>query len=213
MTASKSQTITLRCTCGAFRGFAKDVSPASGNRIICMCGDCQAFAHFLGRPKEILDAHGGTDIFQMIPPNLEIANGKELIRCMRLSEKGLFRWYVECCKTPIANTMGSPKIPFAGIVHNIMDQKTAGQSRDQVLGPVAARIESQNGIGECPPDATKNLPPRLVFRTIRLLFSAWLNWRKNISPLFDSGTLRPIIAPTILSAAEREKLRKLCGGK
>jgi hypothetical protein len=54
--------LPLRCRCGRVRGIAGDVSPSSGFRFVCYCGDCQAFAHFLDR-ADVLDAAGGTDIF------------------------------------------------------------------------------------------------------------------------------------------------------
>src|SRR4051812_9540883 len=111
MSGTKQQTIDLGCTCGAVRGVAT-VTSSSAHRLICMCEDCQAFAHFLGRPKEILDANGGSDIVHLIPPKFSITQGKKQIRCLRLTEKGMYRWYAGCCKTPIANSMGTPKVPF-----------------------------------------------------------------------------------------------------
>lgn len=48
--------LPLRCSCGALRGVLRGMSPARGNRVVCYCRDCQAFAHFLDR-DEILDAH------------------------------------------------------------------------------------------------------------------------------------------------------------
>jgi len=58
--------VALRCHCGRMRGIARAVSPSAGFRFVCYCKDCQAFARFLERP-DILDAAGGTDIFQMPP--------------------------------------------------------------------------------------------------------------------------------------------------
>lgn len=58
--------IPLRCRCRHVRGVASEVTPASGFRFVCYCKDCQTFARFLGQ-ADILDAAGGTDIFQMPP--------------------------------------------------------------------------------------------------------------------------------------------------
>ena len=58
--------LPLRCQCGRMRGVASHVSPSSGFRFVCYCGDCQAFARFLDR-ADVLDHAGGTDIFHMPP--------------------------------------------------------------------------------------------------------------------------------------------------
>lgn len=56
--------LPLRCRCGHVRGVATKISPLAGFRFFCYCKDCQAFARFLDR-ADVLDATGGTDIFQM----------------------------------------------------------------------------------------------------------------------------------------------------
>ena len=104
----------IRCRCGAVTGRVSHASPSSINRVICYCSDCQAFAHHLGR-ADLLDTQGGSDIVQVAPASLVIDRGAEKIRALKLSEKGLYRFYVDCCKTPIGNLVG-PKIPFIGIV-------------------------------------------------------------------------------------------------
>src|SRR5262245_33105196 len=94
--------LPLRCRCGATRGVASHVSPSTGFRFVCYCEDCQAFARFLGR-TDVLDAAGGTDIFQMPPAHVKLTAGTDAMRCLSLSNKVL-RWYSDCCHTPIANT-------------------------------------------------------------------------------------------------------------
>ena len=82
------------------RGEALDASPKTGTRVVCYCDDCQAFAKFLERP-DVLDAKGGTDIFQMASWRLRITQGAEELRCMHLVEKGMTRFYTACCRTPV----------------------------------------------------------------------------------------------------------------
>jgi hypothetical protein len=65
--------------------------PGSVNRAVCYCRDCQAFAHFLGRPEEILDSKGGSDVVQTTPARVTLTDGIEMLACMRLTEKGLRR--------------------------------------------------------------------------------------------------------------------------
>jgi len=76
------------------------------NRCVCYCRDCQAFAHFLGKVDAILDERGGSEIIQVLPRNLTFTQGIELLACMRLTEKGLLRWYAACCNTPIGKHAG-----------------------------------------------------------------------------------------------------------
>lgn len=112
-------TIQLSCDCGSVKGQLTEISPTTGNRIVCYCKDCQAFAEFLGKEAEILDPHGGSDIYQSPQAHIHITEGHEHIGRMRLSEKGLNRWYTTCCKSPIGNTMGAGS-PFMGVLRYAM---------------------------------------------------------------------------------------------
>ena len=123
--------LPIRCSCGALRGVARGVSPSRGNRVICYCADCQSFAHFLGRATEILDRSGGTDIFQTSPARIEITQGRERLASMRLTPKGLLRWYADCCKTPIGNTAITREIPFVGLICRCLDTGSIGLTRDR----------------------------------------------------------------------------------
>ena len=108
MIGAMSTEVPLKCSCGSVQGVARDVSPKTGNRLVCMCDDCQAYAHHLGRAEHILDRNGGTEVFQLTPSQLTLTEGREHLRCLRLKEKGLMRWYAGCCNTPVANTLASP---------------------------------------------------------------------------------------------------------
>src|SRR5258706_16328438 len=117
--------LPLRCGCGRVRGTAHTVSPRDGLHLLCYCHDCRAFARFLGK-ADILDAAGGTDIFQMPPARLRFDAGSDALRCMRLSEKGILRWYTDCCRTPIGNTVG-PRVPIIGVINSIMGDAVDGR--------------------------------------------------------------------------------------
>ena len=106
--------VPLRCRCGRVQGMATDVSPKTGNHIVCYCDDCQAYAHHLGR-TDLLDPQGGSDIVQVAPASLSFDLGADRIVGLRLSPKGLYRWYASCCNTPLGNTLG-PGLPFVGIL-------------------------------------------------------------------------------------------------
>ena len=111
-----SQDVPLRCDCGQVRAVARGLSPSKGNRLVCYCNDCQAFAFYLDRAVDVLDEHGGTDIFQVAPCRIEILDGADQLRCIRLKERGLLRWFTACCRTPVGNTLGSIQSPFVGVI-------------------------------------------------------------------------------------------------
>src|SRR5688572_14150446 len=103
--------VELRCACGAVQGFVAEASASTINRCVCYCDDCQAFARFLGR-DDIMNDRGGTDIVQVAPSRVRIVAGADNLRSMRLSEKGILRWYTNCCKTPAGNQLNSSRSPF-----------------------------------------------------------------------------------------------------
>lgn len=207
---SMSTQLPLRCKCGKVRGVARKVSPKTGSRVVCYCDDCQAFAHFLDR-GDVLDAHGGTDIFQLPPSEVEITQGAELVRCLRLSDKGLFRFYTECCHTPMGNMVG-PWLPFVGMIDAFMDHEGDGRSRDEVLGKPVARILGKFAKGGMPSGAHPKTPKRFLLRIMRLLAVWWIKGRKKPSPFFDARTKAPRGELRVLSVGEREELRARCGG-
>src|SRR5262249_30587588 len=113
-------------------------SPSSGFRFVCYCNDCHAFARFLERP-DVLDLAGGTDIFQMPPGCVKLTVGTDAVRCLRLSDKGVLRWYTDCCRTPIGNTAASPRFPVIAVVHSFMVYGADGRSRAGARAPPALR--------------------------------------------------------------------------
>jgi hypothetical protein len=200
-----STRVPLRCRCGRVRGEVTDVSPASGNRLICYCADCQAFARFLEQPG-IMDAEGGTDIFQVAPARLKITEGADALRCLRLSEKGLFRWYTDCCRTPVGNVF-SPRVPFVGILHPFMDHAGDVRSRDDVLGKPIGYIHGRYAIGGLPPHAHRSASIGTVARCARVVIGWWLAGLSTPSVFFDPKTKAPSVEPRVLTAGEREALR------
>ena len=200
-----SSDVSLRCSCGTVRGLARGVSRTNGNRIVCFCDDCQSFAHYLKRADEILDTHGGTDIFQMAPARVEITSGAEQLRCLRLTENGLHRWYVDCCKTPVGNTLATRQIPFVGLIHSFMDHQGVGRSRDEALGPVRARVMGRFARGDRSTlEAHDTRPLSLLPRLLSLWLSARLRGEHEPSPFFDSATGATVVTPVVLTEAERD---------
>jgi hypothetical protein len=191
------------------RGVASEVSPTAGFRVFCYCKDCQAFARFLDR-ADVLDAAGGTDIFQQPPGRVKLAAGADALRCVCLGNRGVFRWYADCCRTPIANTAGAG-FPLIGVVHSFMDHAfmddafteslAGGRSRDEVLGPPLCRIHERSATGPLPLAA----PPPLSFgvsaRRAAKALGWWLRGLCRPSPFFDNRTNAPRSVPRVLTRA------------
>ncbi len=177
--------LPLACRCGTVRGVAHDVSPHAGNRLICNCRYCQRFAEALGRAHAVLDIHGGTDIFQISPAKLEITAGRERLACLRVTRNGVLRWYAACCKTPIGNTLPTPKIPFVGLIHSFLDP--GNRTLDEVLGPVRAGVNGNSATGDRTDIAAHDTTP---LRVLLRVYGKLLTWRlrgdHKRSPFFDS---------------------------
>lgn len=184
-------TIALKCQCGAVTGKAHNISANKGNRIVCYCDDCQAFAHHLGAAETALDAHGGSDIFQTPPTNIKIETGAELIKSLRLTPKGLTRWYSECCQTPIANTM-SAKMPFSGLISTFMEDDFAAST-----GPVRIHVMGQFAKKGLPTEKyNEGFPRNITLRIMRQLIGWKLTGKNKPNPFYKNGL--PISKPKIL---------------
>jgi hypothetical protein len=197
-------TLTLRCRCARVHGVAADASRSTGNRLVCYCDDCQLFVRFLGRP-DVLDAAGGTDIYQMAPARLQITEGHAALRCVRLFEKGLYRWYTDCCRTPIANTVG-PRVPFVGLIASFIEGDA--RSVDDALGKPLGLLYERCAIGEVPPQAIRTAQSRVIARCVRMMVGWWVTGKGSPSPFFDPRTRAPVVAPRTLGASDREALRR-----
>lgn len=184
-----------------------DAAPATVNRVVCYCDDCQAFAHHLGR-ADLLDAHGGTDIVQVAPATLAFYRGDEHIVGLRLTPKGLYRWYASCCNTPLGNTV-TPGIPFVGVVAQAF-QGDDGRGPDAYFGPPIGAIMGKFAVGQAPPGST-GLQLGLLFRAIRKVLGWRLRGRAWPHPFFDRETGAPSRPVSTLEPAAREALRPLCG--
>ena len=201
--------LPLKCACGKFAGtFNSNVEPTS-IRAICYCDDCQAYAHHLGRAREVLDTQGGTDIVGTRPSFLKVTSGQDLIACVRLTPKGLFRFYASCCHSPIAN---SPSIvlPYAGVVRTCIALTDA--ELNEAVGPVRFRMQAKSATSEPMAGSSLGVPPRLMLATIKFVIVGKLKGLAKPTPFFKENG-EPVHAPRILSPAEREHLRQFCGPK
>jgi hypothetical protein len=152
----------------------------------------------------VLDGAGGTDIFHLAAGRVTLAAGADAVRCLRFSRK-VFRWYADCCKTPIANTAG-PRFPVVALIQSFMDHVADGRSRDEALGPPLCRIFERSAIGPLPPDAPA--PPSLGLFALRgsRLIGWWWRGLGRPNPFFDAHTKVPLSSPRFLTPSERAAL-------
>jgi Family of unknown function (DUF6151) len=182
----------LQCRCGTVKGSIGN--PRDANRAVCYCKDCQAFAKFLGQERETLDAQGGSDIIQVLPKNLTFLQGMDSLACVRLTSKGMIRWYADCCKTPIGNTLANYKISFIGLLHNCLE------SPDHPLrasfGPVRCCVNPQGAIGEPKPKTYGGAA--VLWWFAKTVLKARVTGDYKYTPFFRMDTGLPIVAPQVL---------------
>ncbi len=194
--------LTIRCACGSLQGRIIDVSPQVANRIVCHCDSCQQYAHRLGRAEEILDAHRGTEVFQISPATLQITRGDEYLSCGQISRKGALRWYAGCCNTPLAHTLPSPAIPFMAVNHSCVQWQNV--DREQAVGPLRARVNSKKPL----PKTEFTALLGMLKHYLPLFIRWWWRGDQRKSPFFEPTTQNPVVEPKMLEQRETQSLRK-----
>jgi hypothetical protein len=190
----------LQCRCGVLRGYVSH--PERANRGVCYCKDCQAYAHFLGKPSDILDEMGGTDVVATLPKYLTFTHGLESLACMSLTENGLLRWYARCCNTPIGNTRRDFKVSFVGLVHTCLEDPS--RTLDSSFGPIRMRVNTKNAKG-----SPQSMPLSTLVAGLRFLTSlirARLDGSYKRTPFFDAHRGTPVVRPKVLTGSERERV-------
>ena len=187
----------LRCHCGRLQGHV--TLEGRNTRVVCYCKDCQAFARFLDPAGRALDAQGGSDVVQLAPHRIRFIQGIEHLSVMRLSSKGMLRWYAACCRTPVGNTMSSRNMPFTGLLVQCLDSAPL----EAAFGPVLASTNTQSALGNPKPRAFGL--PRALARILRIVAGSRLSGTYKANPFFDATGL-PVVEPTVLTAEERTRL-------
>jgi hypothetical protein len=196
----------LQCRCGTLKGFVDTSKPL--NRAVCYCKDCQAFAHYLGRSGETLDENGGTDVIQTIPAKVTFTQGQDRLACIRLTEKGLVRWYANCCNTPIGNTAANYRFSFIGLIHNCLEVPPT--SLDESFGPVRMWSFTSNAKTKISGGSPFGMVPGIL-RILVMVLGARLNGAYKRTPLFSTDSGAAIVTPKILSDNERKAVYALVG--
>jgi hypothetical protein len=192
--------IKLSCRCGGIEGLARNISPQSCTRLVCHCRDCQAFARALDAGDETLDEFGGTDIVQVAPARIMITRGASQLRCLRLTPKGLIRWYAGCCKTPVANTV-SAGMPFVGLIHTFLEDAVRAH---ETTGPVRYYVQGRYALSGRPDDDVHPaFPPAMLFRVVIRMLTAKFGGDARPSPFFDAAG-KPMMEPDVLTSGRKQ---------
>jgi hypothetical protein len=191
----------LRCRCGTVQGRVDEPHKAMA-RGVCYCKDCQAFAHFLGRAADVLDVQGGTDVVAIHPQHVVLTQGLDALSCISLSPRGLLRWYASCCRTPIGNTARNPKLAYVGLVHTCLEG--AGVPIERSFGPVTLRWNTASATAAV--QAKSHGVVGSAVRLIGTMLGARVGGSYRRSPFFDAASGMPVLAPHVLTKAEREQL-------
>jgi hypothetical protein len=136
---------------------------------------------YLGR-IDLLDANGGSDIVQVAPGSITLVEGTDKIVSLRVTPKGLCRFYAMCCNTPLGNTVG-PTIPFVAIIVQALEK--SAEERDKIIGRPIGAIYGKYALGVVP-NASRKISPGLILRGIRMVVGA--AQRQGVaSPLLGPG--------------------------
>lgn len=189
-----SNIVPLECSCKTVKGSLK-VVPGSFFHVQCLCCDCQSFASHLNNQEQILDEHGGTELIQTYPAYMKIIEGHDKVACVQLHEKGLYRWYTECCNMPLANTMASSSVPFVGVSVKLMKFNNE-QEKVKLLGPITMKAFGKYAVGEMPRDAHLRFPLSYMPKILTFMLKGMFTLKNSPSPFFNKK--EPIVKVNFL---------------
>ena len=194
--------LSFACECGAVSGMLLNVGPAQGDHVICHCTDCQDLTRHLGHASRVLDAHGGSALYQSRCARMRLDTGRDRLASVHLTDNPTLRWYATCCNMPLFNSYANGKIPYITTQLAACDPAKRGA----LVGPPLGHLFTDDGIGDTsalPKMSMGQLMRRFFPRMLRDLFSG----DRRRCELFDAKTLEPIAKPHRLTPEELQALR------
>ncbi len=125
-----------------------------------------------------------------------------MLACMRLTKRGLVRWYAKCCNTPLGNTLGNYKVSFVDLIHSCLEN--GGRSLDDSFGPIRMWVNTKGAKGAVPSNTMAEIGG--IMRIVGMLLRARLNGSNRRTIFFSPETGAPVATPKVLSREERAKL-------
>lgn len=141
---------------------------------------------------------GGTEIIQTTSTNITFTEGVENLACMRLTARGLLRWYAACCNTPIGNTPPNFKFSFIGLIHNCLSPEHG--SMDEAFGPIRMHVHTRYAKGEVT-QKSRGVAAGIL-RVTGMILRARINGSYKQTPFFAPESGAPIVTPKLLSPQE-----------
>jgi hypothetical protein len=186
----------IQCECGKFQAELKKFPKETPGRLRCYCDDCQTYMRYLKR-TDLLDANGGTEIIPAYPSDVRILEGKEYLKCTRLSATGMYRFSTTCCNTPVVNT--DPRRPWAGFLRRVYTTKDPNKL-EQALGDVRAGIMGKFAHGTPPPGTANTFDFKGLIAVMPFILKGKMLGRHKPSPFFEGET--PIAPSHVLTKEE-----------
>lgn len=193
----------IQCDCGQFRAQVKNFPKQTPGRLGCYCDDCQSYMIYLDR-TDFLDPSGLTEIVPVYPDNFEIISGASNLKCTRLAQHGLYRWWAGCCRTPLANA--NPRFPWVGVMTKLFNRKDAYEMQ-KIFGPVKNCIMGQYAKGATLPVTAKRFNYKSFLTVFPFILRGKLFKRYKTNAFFKEDGTVPIVVPEVLSAVDRQKLK------
>lgn len=178
--------VPFSCRCGKIQGTLSDIG--WGNHARCFCQSCRAADIHTGDA----DPGGeGITVYQTTPDKISFQSGQDQLAVFSFGPKNLLRWQASCCGALLFNTLRNPKVSFAALRTNRIDDPTP-------LGPVASR-------GFIPADDGKQRHEGILPLVLGMLWRALIGritgrWKQT--PFFDTETLKPVAEVKALPKGE-----------
>lgn len=193
----------IQCECGKFRAELRSFPANTPGRLVCYCDDCQMYLRHLGR-ADLLDVNGGTEVVPAYPSDVKILQGLGHLKCTRLTANGTFRYSTSCCNTPIVNAR--PGESWAGFLRGVYTARDA-YTLEQTLGAVRSRIMGRYAKGTPPAGTPQTFNLRAMITVLPFLLKGKLLRKSKGSPFFAADGITPVVAPHVLTDAERQAAR------
>ena len=188
--AALGKDLPFACACRAVTGALIAPGPRAGDHVVCHCTDCQAFATRFGAAERVLDAHGGTALYQGRCATMRLDTGRDRMGCVHLTEKPTLRWYARCCSTPMFNTYRNGRIPYITTLVANCDPAR----RTALLGAPIGHLFTDEAIGDAS-ELKRFSMVRLMRRfSRRMIADLWSGDRRRAA-LFDAVTRKPLARP------------------
>jgi hypothetical protein len=131
-------------------------------------------------------------VVQVAPAWVSFSHGTERLACLRLAPTGMYRFYAECCQTPVGNAI-SANVPFIGLAQAMVAMPAS-------LAPAVNinRASSRGG----PPAGSLLHEVGATAKAVALLASWKVRRLGQPSALF-SPEGKAVVEPRVLSVDER----------